>query len=460
MTKSNDHYIAIVGLGVTGLSCARHLASMGRRFVVMDSRREPSGLAELQTLQGLQEVILGGLDRPKLLAASEIWLSPGVPLAHPDIAAVKAHVPVRGDVDVFRELANAPVIAITGSNGKSTVTTMVGAMAKACGKRVAVGGNLGTPVLDLLADNVDLYVLELSSFQLETTENLAAKAATILNLSQDHMDRYPSMEAYRRAKLRVFQGCEYLVLNRQDALTQPDDSSEPASAEMTQKMTWFGLDSPKSGDFGVSESETGILHLAKGQQRLLPVGQMMVKGRHNWANALAALALADVIGLERNQCLAALRQFSGLPHRCEWVGQHQGVVFINDSKATNVGATLAALEGLGPGSEGKLILVAGGQGKQQDFEPLFNGVSKWVSSAVLIGQASAQLRAGLATQIPVYEAVSLLEAVTKARDIALPGDTVVFSPACASFDMFANYAERGERFKQTVQALEQAAMTL
>jgi UDP-N-acetylmuramoylalanine--D-glutamate ligase len=450
---TGDEHIVIVGLGITGLSCARYLAARDIAFTVMDSRENPPGLAELEGINQLQEVILGHFDKRKLETASEIWLSPGVSLAHPDIAAIRDEVTVRGDVDVFSRQVKAPVIAITGSNGKSTVTTMVGEMARACGKNVAVGGNLGTPVLDMLADDNDLYVVELSSFQLETTEKLGATAATILNVSQDHMDRYLSMAAYHQAKLKIFNGCQHMILNRQDSLARP------ASAESAD-ITWFGLTSPEPGGFGISEDDSGTLFLAKGKEHLLPVGQMLVKGRHNWANALASLALAEAVGLDREICLATLRQFSGLPHRCEWICRYQGVDYINDSKATNVGATLAALDGLGPVTTGKLILIAGGQGKNQDFNPLYSGIERWVSSAIVMGEDAVLLREGFAAFIPVHLVTSMQEAVAVAADIAKPGDTVVLSPACASFDMFASYGDRGDCFKQIVRTLEQAATSL
>ncbi|WP_020409308.1 UDP-N-acetylmuramoyl-L-alanine--D-glutamate ligase [Hahella ganghwensis] len=442
---ARDRHIVIVGLGVTGLSCARYLHERGMSFSVMDTRYDPPGLDELNQLAPGIEVITGKLDRNRLGEASEVWLSPGVPLAHPDIAAVKDQVIVRGDVDVFSQEAKAPIIAISGSNGKSTVTSMVGEMAKACGVHVAIGGNLGTPVLDLLAPEVELYVVELSSFQLETTEKLGAKAATVLNLSQDHMDRYPDMMAYHLAKMRVFFGCRHMVLNKQDTLAQPP-MMEGA------EVTWFSLTPPEPKQFGVISS--GDRHfLARGSEVLLDADDLKVKGRHNWSNALAALALAQAAGLSLPICLETLKEFTGLEHRCEWVGKYNGIEFINDSKATNVGATIAALEGLGPVISGQLVLICGGQGKGQDFDALFKCVERHVGAAVVLGQDRQLLRDGLAARMPVHEVNTLEEAVAAAAAISQEGDLVLLSPACASLDMFRNYMERGEEFKRWVKAL-------
>ncbi|OZG71989.1 UDP-N-acetylmuramoyl-L-alanine--D-glutamate ligase [Hahella sp. CCB-MM4] len=442
---ARDRHIVIVGLGVTGLSCARYLHAKGMSFSVMDTRDVPPGLEELKNLCPDVDIVTGSLDREKLGEASEIWLSPGVALAHPDIAAVSDKVIVRGDVDVFSQEAKAPIIAITGSNGKSTVTSMVGEMAKACGVQVAVGGNLGTPVLDLLAPEVELYVVELSSFQLETTEKLEAKAATVLNLSQDHMDRYPDMMAYHLAKMRVFFGCQHLVLNKDDVLAQPPMIQGAA-------VTWFSLSSPEPRQFGLVSS--GDKHfLAKGNEVLLDTDELRIKGRHNWSNALAALALAEAAGLSLPICLETLKDFTGLEHRCEWVESVNGVDFINDSKATNVGATIAALEGLGPVTAGNLILICGGQGKGQDFSALFDCMERYVHAAVVLGEDRQLLRDGLAAKMPVHEVNTMQEAVSTAASLSNGGDLVLLSPACASLDMFRNYVERGEEFKRWVRAL-------
>ncbi|WLQ14101.1 UDP-N-acetylmuramoyl-L-alanine--D-glutamate ligase [Hahella aquimaris] len=442
---ARDRNIAVIGLGKTGLSCADYLTRRGYGFCVMDTRENPPGLAELNAINPDAPVVTGGLDQDMLARADEIWLSPGVPLSHPDLQAVKGQVKICGDVDVFSREASAPILAITGSNGKSTVTTLVGEMAKACGVNVAVGGNLGTPVLDLLADGVELYVVELSSFQLETTDHLGALAATVLNLSEDHMDRYADMMAYHLAKLRVFYGCRRQVLNRDDALAQP-----PLSREA--EVTWFTLKKPEPGQYGVLE-EDGCAWLAYGAEKLLPVEQMRIRGKHNWSNALAALALADAAGLEREPCLQALREFTGLTHRCEWVADKGGVAYINDSKATNVGATQAALAGLGPVTSGGIVLICGGQGKGQDFAPLAPAVKEWVSTLIIVGEDGPKLKEALAGGAMALSAETMEEAVKLAAEESAPGDLVLLSPACASFDMFKNYEDRGDQFKQWVRAL-------
>jgi len=452
ISESASAHIVIVGLGVTGVSCARYLASRDESFVVMDSRQHPPGLAEIENIDKLEALVLGRFDQHILLSAKEVWLSPGIPLTHPAIAVLAGKVPVRGDVDVFSEQAKAPVVAITGSNGKSTVTTMVGEMAKACGLNVAVGGNLGTPVLDLLDDQVDLYVVELSSFQLETTHTLGAAAATILNVSQDHMDRYSSLSAYSQAKLRIFHNCQHMILNA-------DDKAACPAHDETEQVTWFSLAEPGCGEFGIREDDSGTLFLAKGNSQLLPVKEMLVKGRHNWANALAALALAEAVGLAMETCLTVVKQFGGLPHRCEWVRCYRQVDYFNDSKATNVGATLAALSGLAVSDGHGLIIILGGQGKKQDFCPLFENIGRLASCVVLIGQDATMLQEGLLPHLPVYTAVGMQEAVAKSANLARPGDIVLLSPACASFDMFADYVERGECFKQTVNSLGRVVST-
>ena len=442
---ARDRHIVIVGLGVTGLACARFLEARQWSYSVMDTRLHPPGLEELRSLNPDIEVICGQLDRERLSAASEIWLSPGVALAHPDIAAVKDQVVVRGDVDVFSEEARAPIVAITGSNGKSTVTTLLGEMAKACGVKVAVGGNLGTPVLDLLSPEVELYIVELSSFQLETTAKLGAKAATILNVSQDHMDRYPSMMAYHLAKLRVFYGCEHLVLNKQDPLAQPPLGTGA-------RTSWFTLAKPDPMQYGIIDAGERQ-YLARGNDILLDTAELRVKGRHNWSNALAALALADAAGLSLPECLKALKDFAGLPHRCEFVREVNGVTYINDSKATNVGAAAAALEGIGPVKQNELLLICGGQGKGQDFKPFFESMQTYASTAVVLGESAAMLRDGLAASMPVHQVSTMQEAVATAAAVCREGDVVLLSPACASLDMYANYIERGNEFKRWVNAL-------
>lgn len=448
MTKliASDRLAIVVGIGATGLSVARHLTARGDAFVMVDSRVEPPGLVELQrTLPGT-EVELGGFNSVTLGAADRLIVSPGVSVAHPALQAAAAQgVAVTGDIALFMAAARAPVVAITGSNGKSTVTTLVGEMALAAGKNVGIGGNLGCPALDLLADDRDLYVLELSSFQLELVEQLNAEVVTVLNVSADHMDRYATLLDYHRAKHRIFTGAKKVVVNRDDMLSQP---LLPTSVQSFS----FGLSKPDFNGFGLL-TEQGESCLAYEFEALLPVAQLGIRGRHNVANALAALALGHAVGLPRDAMLQALRHFTGLPHRCQTVADSKGVTWINDSKATNTGATIAALQGLANTGDMNVILIAGGQSKGQDFSVLKSAVKGRVKVAVLIGEDAALLSQCLTTETNVLCADSMTAAVSLAAEYACVGDTVLLSPACASFDMFSGFAERGDSFAAAVAAL-------
>ena len=425
----------VVGLGQTGLACARFLAQQGERFAVADSREIPPGIDELKRDLPDVECHCGELDEALLLSAERLLLSPGVAPQHPAIAAaINAGIEVLGDIELFARNADAPVVAITGSNGKSTVTTLVGEMAKADGKNVRVGGNIGTPALDLIeAQAPDLYVLELSSFQLEVTSSLNAAAAVVLNISEDHLDRHGNVEHYAAIKQRAFNGDGVVVLNRDDAQVMAMQPSE-------RKVLSFGLDSV--GDFGLIERD-GETFLSKGNEALLNVAEMKMPGRHNWSNALAALALGEAVGLEMNAMLQVLRDFPGLPHRCQWIAEQDGVNYYEDSKGTNVGATLAALQGL-PGE--KVVLIAGGQAKGQDFAPLRQSVEQRARAVVLIGEDAKLIEMSLLRAASLVMASDMNDAVIKARKLARRGDAVLLSPACASFDMFRNYIERGEAF--------------
>lgn len=444
--SSRQQRTVIAGLGATGLSVARHLAARGEIFAVVDTRAEPPGLAALRAEHPEVPVFLGPLDAALLARATRVIASPGLALAEPALAAAAAAgVEIIGDIELFARAARAPVVAITGSNGKSTVTEWVGAMAVAAGRRAAVGGNLGTPALDLLAAEVELYVLELSSFQLETTGALNAEVATILNLSPDHLDRYPDLAAYRRAKQRIFHGARQVVVNRDDPGTLPPPG--PAA------RCWsFGLSAPAAErEFGVL-ARAGGDWLAVGDRALLPAAELGIPGRHNLANALAALALGQAVGLPEAAMLRALRDFRGLPHRCRPVLVRDGITWIDDSKATNVGAALAALTGLA-GDTADLVLIAGGQGKGQDFADFAAALPGRVRLAILIGADAALLERAIAGRVPVQHADSMAAAVAQARAAARAGDRVLLSPACASFDMFANYADRGEAFAAAARSL-------
>ncbi|MCK9468321.1 MAG: UDP-N-acetylmuramoyl-L-alanine--D-glutamate ligase [Porticoccaceae bacterium] len=436
----------VVGLGATGLSVARYLAKRGERFVVVDSRIDPPGLSELARVVPQAQVELGEFNDHTLRSADRLVISPGLALAQPVLrGAAEAGVALTGDIQLFAAAANAPIIAITGSNGKSTVTTLVGEMAQVAGLNVGVGGNLGVPALDLLAPDRDLYVVELSSFQLELVEHLGAEVAAVLNVSADHMDRYPDLKGYHTAKQRIFRGARQVVVNRDDALSQP------LVADSVGQWT-FGLDKPGDRGFGVTSVE-GESWLSFEYSLLMPVAELAMRGRHNLANALAALALGHGAGLPMASMLTALRTFRGLPHRCEWVAELGGVTWINDSKATNVGAAMAAIEGLSEADGDDLILIAGGQGKGQDFAPLGRTARGRVRLALLIGEDASGVAEALRGVCNVVYATSLAAAVNAAAESARPGDKVLLSPACASLDMFNDFADRGEQFVQAVEAL-------
>lgn len=447
MLIASDQFRIVVGLGKSGMSLVRHLARRGLPFAVVDTRANPPELASLQTEYPDVQVRCGELDVDFLCTASELLVSPGLPVSTPALQAAAARgVKLSGDIELFAREAKAPIVAITGSNAKSTVTTLVGEMAAAAGRKVAVGGNLGTPALDLLADDVELYVLELSSFQLETTEQPNAEVATCLNISEDHMDRYSGLPAYHQAKHRIFRGARQVVVNRDDRLSRPLVGEDVP--------TWtFGLGKPDFKGFGLFE-ERGEKYLAFQFEALMPVRELKIRGAHNQSNALAALALGHAVGLPFEPMLETLRRFAGLPHRCQWVGEHQAVSYYDDSKATNVGAALAAIEGLGADIDGKLVLIAGGDGKGADFSGLRTPVSRYCRAVVLLGRDASRLAEALSDAAPLVHVASLEEAVQRAAEHAEAGDAVLLSPACASLDMFKNFEERGRLFAAAVEALD------
>lgn len=440
---STDKQRIIVGLGVTGLSVARYLAGRDLPFAVCDTRANPPGLDKLKRFAPMADLYLGELDAQLLSSADELIVNPGIALSTPAIqAAMQAGVKVVGDIELFARAADAPIVALTGSNAKTTVATLLGQMAGKAGRRVAVGGNIGTPALDLLDLKADLYVLELSSFQLETTDALNAEVAVVLNVSEDHMDRYADLAAYHLAKHRIFRGARQVVINRDDALTRP--------LVADQLPCWsFGLDKPDFKGFGLIEQD-GEKHLAFEFKALMPVSQLKTRGAHNQANALAALALGHAVGLPMAPMLEALGEFTGLPHRCQWVGQHAGVDYYDDSKATNVGAALAAIEGFGGDLQGKQVLVAGGDGKGADFSALAEPVSRHCRAVILLGRDADRLEQVLAGRALLQRVNTLDEAVIAAAALAQPGDAVLLSPACASLDMFRNFEERGRLFAAAV----------
>ncbi|GMQ87214.1 MAG: UDP-N-acetylmuramoyl-L-alanine--D-glutamate ligase [Gammaproteobacteria bacterium] len=434
----------IIGLGATGLSCARFLARRGIEVAVIDSREQPPALADIQ--RELPDVALftGGFDAEVFGRAERILVSPGVSLQEPLLVeAQQRGIEVIGDIELFARTARAPVVAITGSNGKSTVTTLLGAMARQAGMKVRVGGNLGTPALDLIGEQEpDLYVLELSSFQLETVQSLHCQAATVLNISPDHLDRYESVAAYARAKQRIFAGTKVQIVNR-------DDVAAAGLASEDVPVVGFGLGIPAAQEFGLLETADGCW-IAKGKERWMPVSAVRMPGRHNLANALAALALGDALGFPRKAMLQVLEEFQGLPHRTQWVAEVGGVRWFNDSKATNVGAALAAVRGF----DEPLVLLIGGQGKGADFSGLAAGLDAHVKAVVLLGEATEEIEAALQGKVVTQRAFDMFDAVRQAAALAAPGDTVLLSPACASFDMFKDYQQRGETFMQAVRELK------
>jgi UDP-N-acetylmuramoylalanine--D-glutamate ligase len=437
---------AIVGMGATGLSAARFLSSIGKSFVFADSRTEPPRLAEVREQYPHVPLVLGPFSEDLLLDFDRVVVSPGVSLQEPALVAARAQgVKLTGDVELFLEQAAAPVVVITGSNGKSTVTTLLGKMAEACGLSVGVGGNLGTPMLDLLDQSHQLYVIELSSFQLELVTNTRGAIAGLLNISPDHMDRYAGLQQYHAAKQRIFLGASNVINNRQDPLTNPLLST-------SVKQGSFGLNKPDLGSFGLLE-EDGQQWLACGLESLMPVADIAIKGSHNTANALAALALGKAAGLDMATMLTTLKTYKGLPHRCEHVATVNNVMYIDDSKGTNIGATVAALNGFGDKHRANLILIAGGQGKGQDFTKLQKPVAQYVKLAALYGQDAAEIAGALQYSTEIQQFDSLENAVAQAAANAESGDIVLFSPACASFDMFSGFEQRGQCFQRAVKAV-------
>ncbi|MDG2272108.1 MAG: UDP-N-acetylmuramoyl-L-alanine--D-glutamate ligase [Halioglobus sp.] len=442
--KENREQRVVVGLGFTGLSCARYLYQRGLHFSVIDTRAEPPALNELRDEMPDIEVFTGDYPPDVVSSAVELIVSPGIAIDAPIVLQAQAvGTDVVGDIDLFMREAAAPVIGITGSNAKSTVTELLGRMARDAKLSVGVGGNLGTPALDLLSSERDLYVLELSSFQLERSGRLGLTVATVLNVSADHMDRHRTMLVYQQAKHRIFRGCKTAVINRDDLLTIPTLSTG------VEVVSWR-MEEPESNGFGL-RNEEGSEHLCFGSEALLAVSELRLVGRHNVANALAALALGHAAGLPLDSMRASLRTFVGLPHRCELIANIDGVSFVNDSKGTNVGATEAAVFGLG--GDRNVLLIAGGQGKGADFSQLQQSVSRHCKLLIVLGEDASLLEQALSSCVALLSVYSLAEAVNAAASKAEAGDVVLLSPACASFDMFTGYGERGDTFRRLVNSL-------
>ena len=443
-TRGAARNAVIIGMGRTGLSVARHLQRCGYGIAITDSRESPPELAAVQALGSAVVTRTGGFDARLLERADIVVTSPGVPLDDPFFVQARTRgLDIVGDIELFARSADAPVVGITGTNGKSTVTTLLGRMAERAGVRVRVGGNLGQPALDLLDRGpTDLYVLELSSFQLDTTHSLKLKAAVVLNVSPDHLDRYATLRHYADSKARIFANCETAVVNA-------DDAETVRMPRAGARVVSFGVDSAKADFSLVTPTSDTAPWLARRGSPLMPVSALRISGRHNAANALATLALGDALRLPMQPMLEELREFTGLPHRAQWVGESGGVRYINDSKGTNVGATLAAVAGF---SE-PLVVIAGGDGKGQDFSPLANAFRGKVRSAVLLGRDAGLIETALAGVCHTVRVATMDEAVRAAARFAQPGDTVLLSPACSSLDMFRDYAQRGQVFAAAVQSL-------
>lgn len=437
----------VAGLGISGVAAVNFLHEHGYRVAVTDSRKTPPGHDQIPSDV---QTSFGQLDQELLLQAEEIVISPGLDPQLPEIqAAIAQGIAVVSEIQILRRFTDKPIMAITGSNAKSTVTTLIGLMAKDAGVKVAVGGNLGRPALDLTKDDPELYILELSSFQLETTSNLHAEVAVILNMSEDHLDRHGDMMGYHTAKHRIFQGVKKVVYNRDDSLTRP---LVPDATPMQS----FGLNAPDMNQYGILKENDGTMWLARGRERILKSSEMYIQGTHNVANALACLALGEAIGLPLASMLETLKTFKGLEHRCEFVKEVQGVRYYNDSKGTNIGATLAAIDGLGAAIEpqqGKVAIILGGQGKGQDFTALRDALSKYAKLAVLIGEDRAVIEQAIVGTTTLLHAASLQEAVELCQQHTQAHDVVLLSPACASFDMFKGYSERGHQFVECVNTL-------
>ena len=427
--------VVVVGLGITGLSVVRHIASLpnSKQIKVIDTRAKPPGS---EALPAEVELHSGSWRLDWLLAADLVVTNPGIALATPEIQEViAAGIPVVGDIELFAWQVDKPVIAITGSNGKSTVTDWTGQVAKAAGLKVGVGGNIGVPALDLLNQSADLYILELSSFQLETTSSLAPVAAAFLNLSEDHMDRYEGMEDYRQAKLRIFDHAQACIVNADDKQTYPQDAKKRVEFSLSQATQYC-----------VAEHQ-GCEYLVKQGQPLCPTQALSLVGRHNVANALVVIALLSEAGVAIEKCLTALKSYQGLTHRCQVVVDNQGVKWVNDSKATNVASTLAALAGLNVA--GKLYLLVGGVGKGADFSELEPVLATLNLQLCCFGQDGDQF---MSLHASAKRFISMEEIIQWLAPQVTSGDMVLLSPACASFDQFDNFMARGDRFTELANA--------
>ncbi len=446
MNLAQEKYdVLIIGLGKTGYACAKYLSQKNIHFAVMDNRQTPPLLESMQQKLPECQVFVGKFDESIILNTKQIIISPGVSLLEPAIQkAMQNNIPVISDVELFCQHVSTPIIAVTGSNGKSTVVTLLAKVIESSGLKVGLGGNIGTPVLDLIAETEpDVYVLELSSFQLETTYSLNAKASVVLNVSEDHMDRYPDIQTYANTKAKIYNGDGLVILNRDDPLVKQTNVGQ-------RKAITFGSSQPNKNHYGLKEINKRIA-LMKGGQHLLYTDELKIQGQHNAINVLAILALSEVLELNNDKVIEAIKDFPGLAHRCEWVAKINNANWYNDSKGTNVGATLAAINGLT--NQNNLILIAGGVGKDANFSPLKTVANK-IKLLIVFGQDGQLIADAFSGTIDIVKANDLKQCVQLAYESAASNDVVLFSPACASFDMFRNYEERGSVFVKFVNELK------
>ena len=446
----NLHYDAIVvGLGKTGLSCFRYLSHKGLNVAITDSREIPPELSKLKEEFGSVPTYLGNINEKALLASDQIILSPGVSLDNKSIQlSIKNKIPVFGDIELFCQKAKAPIIAVSGSNGKSTVTTIIAEMTSSAGLKTYVGGNIGVPALDLLDGTTpDLYVLELSSFQLETTYSLNAHASVILNISPDHMDRYSSFDDYVDAKKRIYSGQGFMIINK-------DEEYSDSIITSNREIIYFTLDVPKEGSYGLINHENEIW-LSRGREKIINKSQLKIKGEHNVGNALAAMALAETVSIPTSVMFDVLKDFTGLQHRCQFVKKINNVDWYNDSKATNVKACVASIKGLS--QFGNIILIAGGDSKKSDLSDLRSVIEKYVKKVFLLGIDAKKLADVIGSEVEKEFVENMNEAVKGANKIADSSDLVLLAPACSSLDMYKNYEQRGDAFIAAVNALSNDA---
>ncbi len=437
--QSLGNNVLICGLGATGQSLLRFLTAQGCTVRVWDSRRSPPALETIKAEYPGVPVHCGDSAAEASLDGVD-WLavSPGLPLQHPLLVTAKQRgLPVLGDIAVFLRVVDRPVVGVTGSNGKSTVVTALAQMAAGCGLNMPAGGNLAPPALDILDPAADGYLLELSSFQLDLCERPPLAVGAVLNVSPDHLDRHGSLEAYAAAKGRVYEAAQIAIRNADDAVVMGLPHGD--------RSRTFGT--TQGADYRVADGQ-----IWQGEEPVCSTAELKLVGAHNHLNAAAALAIGDALGWDRGPALAALADFQGLPHRCEWVATHQGVTWINDSKGTNVGALEAAVAGL----DGPLVVLVGGQAKGGDFSPLLPLLQTKARRVILFGQDALKIREQLAGLDAVERVENLRAAVQRAAAVTQSGDAVLLSPGCASFDQFSGYEERGEKFRQYVREVVSA----